>query len=320
MIILTGGAGFIGSCVLAELNANDYSDILVVDNLGTGNKWKNLANKRFSGFLHKGQFLNWLYSEHHKQIDAIIHLGACSNTTEVDANYLMENNYLYSVKVAQYATKHNIRFIYASSAATYGNGENGYSDLSIDWLVPLNCYGMSKHLFDMWALENGLLDRITGLKFFNVFGANEYHKAGMMSMFVKAYEQIKECGKVGLFKSERADYADGEQKRDFIYVKDCAKIIMLMLTDKTWTGIYNIGTGKAESWNTLAESVFAAMEIEPNIEYIDMPPELSKQYQYFTEADNAKLLTKLGKDWRFTSIQDATKDYVQNYLMEKSYL
>ncbi len=325
MIIITGGAGFIGSCLVAKLNSNGIKDILVVDNLDLKNKWKNLANKNITGFLHKDKFREAI-SKASKQfilnteelsqvhIEAIVHLGACSATTEKNANYLLDNNFLYSKELANFAINNGIRFIYASSAATYGDGQNGYSDFSIENLTPLNCYGFSKHLFDMWITEKKLTNKITGIKFFNVFGPNEYHKENMRSMFYKSFEQIENTGKVKLFKSYNNNYKNGEQKRDFIYVKDCVEIIYRMLSDRKFTGIYNLGTGCARSWNELAISVFNAMNRTPNIEYIDMPGDILNQYQYFTEADTSKLLDKLGGDWKFTSIEDAAKDYIQNYL------
>ena len=328
MIILTGGAGFIGSCFLAKLNENNINDVLVVDQLATTDKWKNLANKKFTGFLHKDKFrkfildtentvLNYSSNEFdNKKIDAIVHLGACSTTTEKDADYLMDNNFLYSKELANFAIKKNIRFIYASSAATYGDGKQNYSDKSISNLIPLNCYGLSKHLFDMWIVENSLESKVTGLKFFNVFGPNELHKGDMQSMVSKAFKQIEETGKIKLFKSYNKEYAHGEQMRDFIYVKDSVEIMMRILNDKTFTGIYNVGTGLARSWNDLANAAFAAMERIPNIEYVEMPEELKKQYQYFTEADTEKLMSKLGSDWKFTSLEEAVKDYIQNYLKE----
>lgn len=323
MIILTGGAGFIGSCVLAELNKNDYQNIIVVDNLGTTDKWKNLANKKFTQFIHKTKFreqiLNESFYANNKNIEAIIHFGACSATTETNADYLLDNNFLFSKELAEFAIKHKIKFIYASSAATYGDGENGYSDKSINGLIPLNCYGLSKHLFDMWIVQNKLENQVTGIKFFNVFGPNEYHKAGMRSMFIKAFEQVKGTGKVKLFKSARSDYQDGEQKRDFIYVKDCAKIVLKILLVDDFTGIYNLGTGNARTWNALANSVFAAMKKTPNIEYIDIPENLVNQYQYFTEADTEKIQKKLG-NWQFTSIEDAADDYINSYLANNLYL
>ena len=325
MIIVTGGAGFIGSCLVAKLNQLGYKDILIVDNLGCQLKWKNLANKKFTGFLYKDKFREiirqyektdnlYIPDFDNKNIDAVIHLGACSSTTETNANYLLDNNFLYTKELAKFALSRGIRFVYASSAATYGDGKNGYSDESIDNLTPLNCYGLSKHLFDMWLYENNLQNDVTGVKFFNVFGPNEYHKGDMRSMFYKAFKQIEQTGKVRLFKSYNPLYHDGEQKRDFIYVKDCVDIFIKILQDSSFKGLYNIGTGQAHTWNELANSVFNAMNRIPNIEYIEMPEELKKQYQYFTEADTKKLLNKLGADWSFTSIEEAAMDYVQNYL------
>jgi ADP-L-glycero-D-manno-heptose 6-epimerase len=317
MIILTGGAGFIGSCLVAELNSNNIYDIIVVDNLGKGDKWKNLANKKISQFLYKDTFREIIRNNtKYTGLEAIVHLGACSSTTETDVNYLMDNNFLYSKELADYCINNKIRFIYASSAATYGNGENGYSDESIDNLVPLNKYGFSKHLFDMYIKNNGFKDNIAGIKFFNVFGPNEAHKGDMRSMVFKAYKQIVETGKVKLFKSNNAKYVDGGQMRDFIYVKDCVKVIMQMLNNNSFNGIYNLGTGAAKDWNSLVNAVFSAVNRNPNIEYIEMPEHLSKQYQNFTEADTKKLLSKLGKNWQFTSLEDAVKDYVCNYLMK----
>jgi ADP-L-glycero-D-manno-heptose 6-epimerase len=315
MIIVTGGAGFIGSCFIAELNNNNIYDIIVVDELGNGNKWKNLANKKISQFLHKNTFREFILKNViFNKLEAIVHLGACSSTTGTDADYYMDNNFLYTKELVDYCVHNSIRLIYASSAATYGSGENGYSDKSIFGLVPLNQYGFSKHLLDMYVINNELENKITGIKFFNVFGPNETHKGDMKSMIVKSYEQIKETGKVKLFKSNDTKYPNGGQKRDFIYVKDCVKVMMQMLKDNTFTGIYNLGTGTARSWNDLVNAVFSAMKITPNIEYIDMPQHLSKQYQNFTEANTEKLLTKLNKNWQFTSLENAIEDYVCNYL------
>ncbi len=321
MIILTGGAGFIGSCFLAKLNENGKKDILLVDSLGSGDKWKNLSNKHFSEFIHKNKFRELLkegyFNSVNIRIEAIIHLGACSATTEKNADYLMDNNFLYSKELATFALKNEIKFIYASSAATYGDGNNGYSDETIDNITPLNCYGLSKHLFDMWIVNHKFDTRVTGIKFFNVFGPNEQHKGGMRSMFCKAFEQIQETGKVNLFKSYDPNYGNGGQKRDFIYVKDCTEILWKALNGNDFYGIYNLGTGEARTWNDLANAVFAAMNRIPNIQYIDMPDELKKQYQYFTQADTNKLLNKLGRDWKFTSMEDAAADYIQNYLQTK---
>lgn len=324
MIIITGGAGFIGSCLIAELNKQNRRDILVVDNLSNSSKWENIANKKIEGYLHKSKFREIIAADNKhekiKKIHAIVHLGACSTTTEKDVDYLMDNNFLYSKELAEFAIKNEIRFIYASSAATYGNGEKGYSDASIDGLLPLNPYGFSKHLFDMWLTENNLLSQVTGLKFFNVFGPNEYHKGNMRSMFLKAFEQIRDTGKVLLFKSQNPKYADGEQKRDFVYVKDCCKIIASLITNYSVTGIYNIGSGTARSWNDVAKAVFAAMKIKPNIEYIGMPPEIALQYQYFTQAETSKIESKLQNNWKWTTIEDAATDYIKNYLQENKIL
>ena len=230
----------------------------------------------------------------------------------------MQNNYGYTKALCSYALKNNIRFIYASSAATYGDGNLGFDDKSsLDSLEPLNVYGYSKHAFDMWAHKNNLLNSIVGLKFFNVFGPNEYHKTGMHSVVLKAYNDICEKGSVGLFKSYKDEYADGEQKRDFIYVKDCAAVILWLLENPKVNGLYNLGTGNARSWNDLVNAVFSALNKESNIEYIDMPEQLQKQYQYFTEAKMDKL-REVGYTKEITSLEDAVKDYVVNYLDSKN--
>ena len=315
MLIVTGAAGFIGSCFIAELNNNNINNIIAVDELGNENKWKLIANKKLSQFLHKDTFRKLINKNTiFNGLEAIVHLGACSSTTETDADYLMDNNFLYTKELVDYSINNSIRFIYASSAATYGMGENSYSDKSIFGLIPLNQYGFSKHLLDMYVINNGFENKITGIKFFNVFGPNEAHKGSMRSMVMKSFDQIKETGKVQLFKSNDANYTDGGQMRDFIYVKDCVRVMMQMLKDNSWSGIYNLGTGQARTWNDLVNAVFTAMNIPANIEYIDMPEHLTKQYQNFTEADTEKLLSKLNKDWNFTTLEDAIKDYVCNYL------
>lgn len=319
MIILTGGAGFIGSVLLKKLNDNGIEDILVVDRLGSSDKWKNLVGKKYTGFVHKDDFLEAFSLIEIENIEAIFHLGACTDTTEKDADYLQDNNTHFSIELARIAMENNIRFIYASSAATYGRGEEGYSDSVFDPLKPLNPYGFSKHRFDLWIRQNGFEKSVTGLKFFNVFGPNEYHKGNMASMVYKAYNQIKETGKVKLFKSNHHDYEDGQQMRDFIYVQDVVDIIYQMymhdITNKGFkpvNGIFNIGTGSARTWNDLASSVFSAMEVDSSIEYIDMPEHLSKQYQNFTEANMTKLSGFIPINIR--SLEDSVKDYIQNYL------
>lgn len=321
MIVLTGGAGFIGSCFLKKLNDEGITDILVVDHLGNKAKWKNLSGKKFADYLHKDDFRKLLEEgKFNGKIHSVVHLGACSATTETDADYLMNNNFVYSRELGEFCDKNKIRFIYASSAATYGNGEFGYSDKSIDGLRPLNCYGLTKHLFDQWVFAKKLDTKFTGIKFFNVFGPNEYHKGSMMSMVYKSYKQISESGKVKLFKSYNEEYQDGGQLRDFIYVKDTVEIMFKMLYNEDFTGIYNLGTGQNRSWNDLANAAFSAMNKMPNIEYIDMSAELTKQYQNYTKADTNKLMSKLG-EFSFTSLEDSVADYINNYLSnENQYL
>ena len=322
MIIVTGGAGFIGSALIAALNKRQITDILVVDELGTDRKWKNLRNLSFTDYVEKDDFLEMVIEDKlDSSIDAVFHLGACSDTTETNASYLIKNNYEYSKLLAQWATADNIRFIYASSAATYGDGSAGFSDdqEKIEILRPLNMYGYSKHLFDLWARRAGLLKKIVGLKYFNVFGPNEYHKADMRSFCIKAFEQITSTGKVRLFKSYKPEYADGEQKRDFIYVKDAVDMTLFFYDNPQLSGLFNIGTGKARTWNDLVKAVFAAMGKELNIEYIEMPESIRNQYQYFTEADITKL-QKAGYKKEITPLEDAIKDYVQSYLQTDEYL
>ncbi|MHC4461742.1 MAG: ADP-glyceromanno-heptose 6-epimerase [Planctomycetota bacterium] len=322
MIIVTGGAGFIGSAIIAALNKRQIADILVVDQLASDEKWKNLRNLSFADYVEKDDFLEMvLENKLSPPIEAVLHLGACTSTTETNASYLIKNNYEYTKLLAQWATDTDIRFIYASSAATYGDGSTGFSDdeEKIGKLKPLNMYGYSKQLFDLWACRTGLLKKIAGLKYFNVFGPNEYHKGDMQSFVVKAFEQINVKGKVGLFKSYKPEFKDGEQKRDFIYIKDAADMTLFFLNNPQLSGLFNIGTGKARTWNDLVKAVFAAMDKEPKIEYIEMPHSIRSQYQYFTEADITKL-HQAGYKKETTSLEDATKDYVQNYLQKKGYL
>jgi len=286
MIVVTGGAGFIGSAVVWKLNLEGIDDIVIVDSLGTSMKWKNLVNARFVDYLDRDDFLELVLDDKVPfNVDAIVHVGACSSTTERDAGFLMENNYRYTAQLAQWAVDKDIQFIYASSAATYGDGSRGFSDddiVSAD-LAPINMYGYSKQLFDRWALRNGLEKNITGIKFFNVFGPNEYHKGDMRSVIHKSFGQIREAGQVQLFKSHRPDFRDGEQKRDFIYVKDCVEVIWWLLQNRDVTGIFNLGTGHARTWNDLIKAVFAAMDIASRIDYIEMPESIRPQYQYFTK-------------------------------------
>ena len=322
MIIVTGGAGFIGSAIVAGLNGRGIDDIVIVDVLGSDQKWKNLRRLRFADYVEADDFLEMLTAgKIDWPIEVIFHMGACSDTTERDASYMIRNNYDFSKILANRAVQDGIRFIYASSAATYGDGAQGFSDneAELDKLQPLNIYGYSKQMFDLWARRAGLLKRIVGLKYFNVFGPNEYHKGEMRSFVVKAFEQINAAGKVGLFKSYRPDFADGEQKRDFLYIKDAVDMTLFFLDNRKIAGIFNIGTGTARTWNDLAKVAFAAMNKEPNIEYIPMPANLRDRYQYFTQADIAKLRTA-GYKKEPTSLEDAIKDYVQNYLQKDEYL
>ncbi|MHC4658786.1 MAG: ADP-glyceromanno-heptose 6-epimerase [Planctomycetota bacterium] len=322
MIVVTGGAGFIGSALIAALNSRGVSDILVVDQLGCDQRWKNLRNLSFADYVEKDDFLEMVMARKSPSgIKAVLHMGACTDTTETDASYLIKNNYEYSKLLAQWATDADIRFIYASSAATYGDGSAGFSDneKEIESLRPLNPYGYSKQLFDLWARKAGLLKKIVGLKYFNVFGPNEYHKGEMRSFVVKAFEQINAKGKVGLFKSYKSEYKDGEQMRDFLYVKDAVDMTLYFLDNPAAGGLFNIGTGRARTWNDLVKAVFAAMEKKPNIEYIEMPESIRNQYQYFTQADITKL-KQAGYKKETTPLEDAIKDYVQNYLQKDAYL
>ena len=322
MIIVTGGAGFIGSAIVAGLNAKGVTDILIVDILGKDEKWKNLRNLSFADYLEADNFLDLISTGRFGlPIEAVFHLGACSSTTETDASYLIKNNFEYSKAVADFALAKKARLIYASSAATYGDGSKGFSDdeSNLHELQPLNMYGCSKQMFDLWAAGNGMLKKIVGLKYFNVFGPNEYHKADMRSFVLKGFEQIKQTGKVRLFKSHNPDYADGRQKRDFLYIKDAVDMTLFFLDNKKPCGIFNIGAGQARTWLDLANALFAALGKQPNIEFIDTPPQIRDKYQYFTQADITKL-RKAGCSKQITPLEDAAKDYVQNYLKSDNYL
>ncbi|MEA3471217.1 MAG: ADP-glyceromanno-heptose 6-epimerase [Thermodesulfobacteriota bacterium] len=316
MIIVTGGAGFIGSALVWKLNNEGIDDIVVVDELGTSEKWKNLVNLHYNDYIHKDDFLDMVFEDDVPfPVSGIIHMGACSSTTERDADYLMENNYRYSVNLADWAVKKDVRFIYASSAATYGDGSLGFSDNSesAEKLRPINMYGYSKQLFDLWVMRNKLEAKMAGIKFFNVFGPNEYHKGDMRSVIHKSFGQIGETGRVRLFKSHRSEYEDGEQKRDFVYVKDCVNVLWWLIQNRQINGIFNLGTGTARTWNDLVKAVFSAIGRDPEIEYVDMPESIRDQYQYFTEARMDKL-SLAGCPLSFHSLEDAISDYVKNYL------
>ncbi len=322
MIIVTGGAGFIGSAIVAALNSRGISDIIIVDELGTDEKWKNLVRLSYEDYIEKDDFIEIVSSSSIDfPVEAIFHLGACSSTTELDCSYLAINNYEYTKVLEDWAVNNDVRFIYASSAATYGDGSLGFKDdqSQIHKLRPLNMYGYSKQMFDLWARKTSQLENIVGLKFFNVYGPNEYHKADMRSFVLQAFEQINAVGKVKLFKSDKPEYADGGQLRDFIYIKDAVNMTLFFYDNPDVNGIYNIGTGNARSWNDLAKAVFAAMGKEPIIEYIDMPEHLKGKYQYFTQADISKI-KYAGYENPITTMEDAVKDYVQNYLAKGEYL
>lgn len=319
MIILTGGAGFIGSCFLWKLNQEKIEDILVVDHLDNGEKWKNLVGKKFYDYMQKEDFIRAVEEGKIQKPQAVIHLGACSSTTQTDANYYIHNNFEYSKKLALWAMELGVPFIYASSAATYGDGANGYDDnCDIDKLAPLNMYGYSKQLFDLWLLRHKYNDKVTGIKFFNVFGPNEYHKGSMKSVICKTYDDVADKGVLKLFKSYNSKYGDGDSLRDFVYIKDVVEVMWFLLNNPKNTGLFNLGTGKARSWNDIAKSMFAAVDKPVNIEYFEMPEILRGKYQYFTEATMDKI-RQAGCKHKFMELEDSVKDYC-SYLKNKSYL
>lgn len=321
MIVVTGGAGFIGSAIVWRLNQDGNSNILIVDELDTTEKWKNLVGLKFNDYVHKDIFIKKIEEGNKYIVEAIIHLGANSSTTEKNADLLYTNNYMYTKTLAKFCLKNNIRFIYASSAATYGDGNLGFNDdeSNCSKLRPLNMYGYSKALFDIWAVKENAFKNIVGIKYFNVYGPNEYHKEDMRSVVHKAFEQIRDTGKVKLFKSVNHDYKDGEQKRDFIYVKDAVDMTLHFLTNRNKNGLYNVGSGIARTWNDLVCSIFKSLEKPINIEYIDLPVHLIKKYQYFTEAKIDKI-KNTGYNKEITTLENGITDYVKNYLVPEKYL
>jgi ADP-L-glycero-D-manno-heptose 6-epimerase len=322
-IIVTGGAGFIGSAIVWFLNKKGFENIIVVDSFGNSDKWKNLVKLKFVDYIEKEDFLTNLLNGKYNSldIDTIFHMGACSSTINPDRKYYVKNNFEYSKEVAKFAISKKVRFIYASSGATYGDGSLGFSDDEemLEKLRPLNMYGYSKHMFDLWLKYNGLLDKVVGLKYYNVFGPNEYHKGEMRSFIIKAYEQILPTKKVKLFKSHRTDYKDGEQLRDFIYIKDAVDITMYFFEHRDINGIFNVGTGETHSFNELVLSVFSALNIKPEIEYIDMPANIINQYQYYTKAE-IKKLHSVGYKKEPTKFSEAVKEYVLKYIRENKFL
>ena len=317
-IVVTGGAGFIGSNLVAALNERGEDRILVVDDLAKDEKWKNLIGLDYDDFVDKDDFRVAVHHDTLTGVKAVFHLGACSSTTEKDARFLADNNYRYTRDLCAWCLEKDIPFIYASSAATYGDGSLGYSDVdeATVKLRSLNMYGYSKQMFDLWALKHGVLDRIVGLKYFNVFGPGEDHKDDMRSVVNKAYDQIVQTGRVKLFKSYKPEYKDGEQVRDFVWVKDAVKVTLFFYEHPRLAGLYNCGTGKARSWNDLVKSVFAAMGRAPAIEYIDMPETLREKYQYHTQADLAKL-RGAGYSEPMTELEEGIRRYVTEYLMRR---
>ena len=325
-ILVTGGAGLIGSALIHALNLRGREDILVTDVLGKDAKWRNLSPLRFADYQQADDFLDRLECDPESldSIRTVYHLGACSATTETDAGYLMENNFGYTKALARWALPRGIRFVYASSAATCGDGTRGMDDGTghLETLRPLNPYGYSKHLFDLHARRNGWLQGdhgIAGIKYFNVYGPNEAHKGEMRSLVAKAYEQILETGKVRLFRSHRPDYRDGEQVRDFVYVKDAVAMTIHIAENPAANGLFNIGTGTPRTWIDLATALFRALDREPVIEFIDMPDHIRNQYQYHTCADVGRLRAT-GWNAPAMPLEEAVTDYVRNYLVPGKHL
>ena len=326
-ILLTGAAGFIGSYLLGFLNKQGYNNIIIVDEFDNEDKWFNFDDKQFIEKIERSVLFDWL-KENNPAIDFVFHLGARTDTTEFDYSIHEKLNVAYSKSIWNYCTEKNIPLVYASSAATYGSGELGYKDdhAIVNELQPLNPYGVSKNEFDKWALA---MVRVTtnqkltppswvGLKFFNVYGPNEYHKGRMASMIFHGYNQIKKTGEVKLFKSHKPDFKDGEQLRDFIYVEDIAKVCFWLMQNNVESGLYNLGTGKARSFKDQITAIFTTLNKEPNIQYIDMPEDIRDKYQYFTEADMQKL-KDAGYTESFYSLEEGIADYVKNFLARSNY-
>ena len=319
-VIVTGGAGFIGSCVVRTLNDMGIEDITIVDHICETDKWMNMRNKRYTEYINRDEFLEKL-PEYAGKVTHIIHMGACSATTEKNFDFLYKNNLEYTKALWNFCAENQISFIYASSAATYGDGCQGFDDRDdIKRLRPLNGYGYSKQLFDLWAEKeilagNPVPKQHVGFKFFNVYGPNEYFKGSMASVIFHTFNDVTKTGKKGLFKSYKEGYEDGGQLRDFVYVKDICKVIQFVINNPNVNGLFNLGTGKARSFYDLAVATFKAMGKEPNIEFIEMPETLRGKYQYYTQA-NMNKLRGVGYKEEFYSLEDGAKDYVQNYLMK----
>jgi ADP-L-glycero-D-manno-heptose 6-epimerase len=319
MLLVTGGAGFIGSNVVAALNEAGHGDVVVCDWLGSEGKWRNLARRQLADIVPPAELMDWLAG---RQLDAVIHLGAISETTATDGDLVIETNFRLSMRLLDWCTAQATPFIYASSAATYGDGAQGFVDdaslPALKALRPMNLYGWSKHLFDLAVAERTakrekLPPQCVGLKFFNVFGPNEYHKGAMMSVLTKRFDEIRSGAKLPLFKSHREGIADGDQRRDFIYVDDVIRVMMWLLATPSVSGLFNVGTGKARSFKDMMLAAYAALGARPNIEYVDMPVSIRDSYQYFTEGDVDRL-RRAGYNGGFTALEDAVSLYVKGFL------
>lgn len=321
MIVVTGAAGFIGSCLVSALNDKGYKDLILVDDFSKTAKDQNLVGKTFSQKVERDQFAEWL-ANNHKLVYFVFHIGARTDTTEFDTAIFDKLNLNYTKKMWDQCAEYGIPLVYASSAATYGMGEHGYVDSHeiVDKLEPLNPYGISKNEFDKWALKQTKAPYFwAGLKFFNVYGPNEYHKGRMASVIFHAFNQVKENGEVKLFRSHNPEYQDGEQLRDFIYVKDVVDVCLFLMQSRKHSGLYNLGTGTARTFLDLAKATFKALDLEPNITFIDTPVDIRDKYQYYTKAEMSKLRS-IGYDKEFTSLEDGVRDYVKNYLSNKAYM
>ncbi len=320
VILLTGAAGFIGSYVLGFLNRKGYGKIIIADDFSEAYKKPNYGSKKFIAQVEREQLFEWLEKTGRK-VDLVLHLGARTDTTEFDYSIHEKLNVEYSKKIWAYCVAQNTPLVYASSAATYGSGEYGYKDdhALVEKLQPLNAYGVSKNEFDKWALQQSNQPPFwAGLKFFNVYGPNEYHKGRMASVILHAFNQIKSTGKVKLFKSHKPEYKDGGQLRDFIYVEDVAKVIFWLMENKVASGLYNLGTGKARTFEDLVKAIYSSLQLTPDIVFIDTPEDIRDKYQYFTEADMGKL-KKAGYHDDFYSLEKGVSDYVNNYLETSLY-
>ena len=323
LIVITGAAGFIGSCLVRQLNDQGFYNLILVDDFKKKTKWKNLVGKKFVDIISKNEIFNWLEGRE-TEVEAFLHLGACSDTMEKNVDYMIENNYRFSVKLIEYALLNDIRFIYASSAATYGDGSTGFSDdVDIDLLNPLNIYGYSKQLFDQWIKRENVLSKVIGLKYFNVFGPNENHKKEMSSVVFKVVNKIiKGDTSINLFKSNDKKYKDGEQKRDFIYVKDAVRMTSILLKDsfKEVSGIFNIGTGNAITWNDLIKCIFETLDKPYNVKYIDIDPKINDCYQNYTCANISKFkkmyLDMEKQHLQLTPIKTAIQEYINDYILQ----